>query len=508
MTMDELVTELREMFRRREGDLPWALDPPPGLRARVRRRQAGTLVLAAAIAAAAMGGALLAGRAALDRSGTYVPAEGGRERTAHVPGLVVTYPEGWRLAVYVPDEGRGPTTTVLANFELDPSDRDPCGAIPPGGVALLVTSPAPGPATAPWPVRLLIEPAPERCPGVEGGVTWRIDDGRTYAAWAVAGPAASELDRASLLESFAGLRFDSGIASGSSGAVVASGVVHGRPWTLFARPGRTPEGPSLGVQTGQEGGGLSGDSFGAVEVRAPTEIALSAPVMHGVTYLYGGVPGAVARVRVEPGGAEAFDAPIFDLPSSLGTDVRAFVAPMLGAPRGSVTTYDAAGTVLTRVRFAPGESCWSPERPCSRAPISEGVLAEGTAGGIGWRIVAQGGTLRLLDERGAELASVEGTPAPILLRTVTLGAGPDALQIPLGLAAPGTTSVVLVSSGLSAPASAQPLADGTVAFWAPVSPPDPGAVIVAFDAGCRVVGTVEVATGEPAGAPAGIPCSP
>jgi hypothetical protein len=230
--------------------------------------------------------------------------------------------------------------------------------------------------------------------------------------------------------------------------------------------------------------------------------------MHGVTYLYGGVPGAVARVRVEPDGAEPFDAPIHDLPRGLGTDLRAFVAPMLGAPRGSVTTYDAAGSVLARVRFAPGESCWWPERPCSRAPISEGVLAQGTAGGIGWRIVAQGGALRLLDGRGAELASVEGAPAPILLRAVTLGAGPDALQIPFGLAAPGTTSVVLVSGGLPAPASAEPLAEGTVAFWASISPPDPRAVIVAFDASCRLLGAVEVATGEPAGVPEGTPCSP
>ena len=452
--MDDLETRLHELFRRRGADLPWAAEPPASLRARVRRRQAMTLLLAGA-ALAATGGALLAGRAALDRGGTYVPAEGGRERTAHVPGLVVTYPEGWRLAVYVRDEGRGPTTAVLANFELDPSNPDPCGSIPPGGVALLVTWPAPGPAPASWPAGLPIEPAPERCPGGEGGVAWRTDDGRIYAARAVAGPAASELDRASLLGSFAGLRFESGIDSMPSGAVLDSGVVLGRPWTLFAGPGQAPEGPSLGVQTGQEGGGLSGDSFGAVEVGAPTEVALSAPVMHGVTYLYGGVPGAVARVR-----------------------------------------------------FAPGESCWWPERPCSRAPISEGVLAQGTAGGIGWRIVAQGGALRLLDGRGAELASVEGAPAPILLRAVTLGAGPDALQIPFGLAAPGTTSVVLVSGGLPAPASAEPLAEGTVAFWASISPPDPRAVIVAFDASCRLLGAVEVATGEPAGVPEGTPCSP
>jgi hypothetical protein len=66
----------------------------------------------------------------------------------------------------------------------------------------------------------------------------------------------------------------------------------------------------------------------------------------------------------------------------------------------------------------------------------------------------------------------------------------------------------MVSGGLPAPASAEPLAEGTVAFWASISPPDPRAVIVAFDASCRLLGAVEVATGEPAGVPEGTPCSP
>jgi hypothetical protein len=226
--MDDLVTELREMFRRREGDLPWTLEPPQGLRARVRRRQAGTVLLTVAIAGTVAGG-LLAGRAALDGSGTYVPADHGELRTAYVPGLAVSYPEDWRLAVHVEDEGRGPTTTVLANFELDPADPDPCSALPPDGVALLVTSPAPGRAPSPWPVQLRIEPAPPRCPGADGGIAWRTDDGWTYAARAVAGPQASEADRTSLIRAFANLRFESAIGSMPSGVVLASGLVGERP---------------------------------------------------------------------------------------------------------------------------------------------------------------------------------------------------------------------------------------------------------------------------------------
>jgi hypothetical protein len=243
-------------------------------------------------------------------------------------------------------------------------------------------------------------------------------------------------------------------------------------------------------------------------VRAPTEVALSAPVMHGATYLYGGVLRAVERVHVEPDGAAGFDAPLYDLPPSLGAGIRAFVAPMLGAPRGWVTASDAEGTVLARVRFAPGESCWWPELPCDREPVRWGLVARGRAGGIGWRLVAEHGVLRLLDEEGSEVASVEGTPAPILLRAVTLGTGPDALQIPFGLAAPGTTSVVLVSSGLPGTAPSQLLPDGTVAFWAPLSPPDQRALVIALDGGCRVVGAVEVATGEPTDPPSVTGCTP
>jgi hypothetical protein len=220
--------------------------------------------------------------------------------------------------------------------------------------------------------------------------------------------------------------------------------------------------------------------------------------MHGHTFLFGGVPSDVARVVISPDGAQAFDAQLLTMPSVLGDEAAAFVAPMIGAPTGTITTFDAAGEGLAKARFAPGVACW-PGHPCPSEATS-GELGAGTSGGTAWRLLAVGDRVELRDSEGNVLGSVDVPLQGLAIDAPIFGLGDGSVTFPFGVVPAGTTSVVLVVSDLPSDARTAELPNGEVAFWAPFGPPDKRATFVAFDRACDVVAAFNL-QGETVAAP-------
>jgi hypothetical protein len=512
--MNDLDHDLREMFRRRESDLLGSPTAPPRIERRVRRRQVRTVTLSIGTAIVVLGASLFGYRALTDRTGLNVPADSTTGQiTAHASGIVITYPRSWQLTIQQTRVGSLPQN-VLTNFPLDPQSKDLCEAMPPTGV-LLVISPglvAPGSGTpSSWPVDLNAKDAPAHCDGNDsGGIGWSVS-GRSYGAEAFLGSGAVETDYATLQEAFRGMTFpasDDDVGGTLRGVVLASGEIGDRPWTLGAAP--DPTDPSTGpvhleVATSQGGGGLVGSGSSPLDLSASSDLVATTSVMHGNTFLFGGVTTDVARVAVAPDGADAFDAELIPLPSVLGVKAQAYVAPMLGAPAGTLTTYDSNGNVLTRIRFAPGVSCW-PGHPCPGQQTPGGPIARGTTDHVDWQLVEHDGTIDLVDRNGTVLASASGSGDALSVTTTTLGTGDGAATFPFGVAPAGATSVVLFTSGLPSDEQTATLQDGRVIFWGSFSPAAGRGQILAFDSSCHLLGAVDLQTGKPPAQPATTDC--
>jgi len=506
--VNDLDRELRELFARREADVRGPASPPPGLRTRVRRRQSWTVALAIATSLAVVVASLAGYRALTDRTGTYVPGQTeDRTITAHVPGLVVSYPHAWQLTVFSAERGIR-SVDVLSNFELDPGTGDFCGGMPDSAVLLIVQPDValPGSGEAPpWPVDLNAHDAPAHCDGNGDGIVWRAS-GRTYGAQAFLGSASTQSDSQALQDAFHGMTFPTfDLDVSGEGIVVASGAIDDEPWTVTA--GRAPsEEPRLSIATSQGGGGLVSAGGAPLALRDPTDLVLADEVMHGNTFVLGGVTGSVDRIRIAPDGADPFEVSPTELPAVLRSSAETFVVPLEGAPSGTLTTLDADGLELASVRFAPGVACW-PGHPCPGTSVEEGVVARGTTADVAWRLVEAHGGVDLLDDQGTVVASVDGGGTGLTATTTTLGSGDGAATFPFGIGPPGTTSVVLFTSGLPGSESTAPLPDGRLAFWGPYSPATGKGQILAFDAGCNLVGAVDLETGEPPSRPATTDCS-
>lgn len=192
--MSDFESDLREMFRRREADLPWPVQPPARIGRKVRRRQARTGALAAVVAAMLIGAALLGYGALTDSTGTYVPAdETAVSTTAYAGGVGITYTSSWQLTGYM-DLETARQLVVLTNFEADPTNDDVCAVMPAYGVALLVQPDQVVPGgidPQPWPVELRPAAAPEHCTGDGSGSVWSTAVQRTFGAQAFVGPTAT-----------------------------------------------------------------------------------------------------------------------------------------------------------------------------------------------------------------------------------------------------------------------------------------------------------------------------
>lgn len=514
--MTDLEGELREVLEEDARRAP----APHGARTAVhmtRRRQlatAGFGFLAVAVAAAlAVGG--IATLLPLRRDGVPLGEAGGTTRTASLPYLTITYPRDWLLTVWN-DPMATAATIQLTSFDPDVRANPVCfsdnQSMPQDGVLLAIevgNGPTGGEAPT-WPQPL--EPSrfgnPRPC-GVDGdqlSASWAIQGGAiSMTANALIAPAASEPDRTALFSSFRSLSFDAdpydmiNVGSPQGAVVLSSGITEETPWVMTASPDATQPGIALGVDLGASPdgsvGGLRGSGIGGVVVASPDDTWVSSPVMAGNTMLFGAVSEQVARVEIRPDDAEPFDAELVDPPESLGANVRVFIAPMTGAPRGTVATYNVAGNLVAERTFTP-DGYSSPKT--ERHDPSDGAIASGGALGEEWRLLDAGEEIRLVDVEKNEIGFASRDPEPYLSLAAYIftGRDGDGAVLVFGVAGPEVTEVVLFTSGLPAPTQLAPLGDGLQAWWQLYSPGDLKGQVIALGRDCEVLQAINLATGE------------
>lgn len=517
--MIDLERNLQEMFRRREGDVRPVLEPPPGIGLRVRRRRArhGLVagIAAAAVALGSLGGLrLLAGP-------RYVPSvSNDGTRTVDLDVFEITYPAHWLLTGVAIEPIEDPSwRIVLSNADLGEASPDPCGSPLPDDAVALVLDVASGAVEGPtWPVEL--EPAADPCGTTHVVATW--SDGyraSEYRAQVLAGSTASPADVEAVRRAFQTLRFPResggglipfpdqvpGMERDVDFAVLAGGRIDGAPWLLDAE--RSDEnGLNLSMSTREGGSGI-----GSMRTGARANVYVDPAVFGGNMYLWGAVHPDVDRVEIRPGHAAPFDAELLRLPSYLGSDLRAFVAPMTGAPSGTLAIYDGAGALVREVSFAPG-AVITPERDRDRP--AEGTIADGRFFDTSWVLRPEQTTdVLVLDTTdGDELArtGVSGadlTSDALVLTTYVFEGNGSTQTLVFGHTGLEAAFVVLVAQdGLPSTTELTRPEEGNPYFWGNVGE-EPG-FAVAYDVDCRFLRAIDLRTLGDAPEPtiAGSPC--
>ncbi len=379
--------DLREMFRRREGDVHAPLSTPGPIRRRTRRRQIGT-VCVATVTAIALVAVPLVGFRSLGHGADRAPTPGGGGpvelpsapqgfRSAALPYASIAYPDGWYLMDTSPLGWMGiqqPKPIVsgpvlqLANFDPDLRTAPRCAVadeqLPTDAVLLTLTIQAeqdtsmPFP-TQPWPVSF--EPlAPNTDPMCTLGKTltasWVAPSGVAYWATLLIGPDASAANRAAVQTAFESLAFppstepqmtgmfaDQG--QGSPRLILDSTVVDGETFTLVAyiEQGTVPW---IGISASDPvrgGGALSVGTGSAPE--GPVSTTMSGWTTGAV--VWGTVSGDVARAEIKTQEAKTFPATILDIPANLAGGRRAVWGFVDGATQDAQTVgYDANGNIL------------------------------------------------------------------------------------------------------------------------------------------------------------------
>ena len=408
--MNDLDRGLREMFRRREGDVRIPSTTPPPVVRRTRRRQLGTVLTAAALVVVIAATAV--GASALLRGGGHVtPGDRTDEgmRTTTSSYVTATYPASWLATVDGPD-------MAMTNFDPGLSGEF-CerivGTMPPDGVALLIL-PDPAMAGAPaWPISLTPDDSAGPC-GAGTRVrsaTWIAPSGMSYRAIANTGPQARDADVAALGSMFAGLTFPSGdgpaiddtvsVRGGIPGLVLDSGSVDGQAWNLVAFPDKfgsimleiEQANPfSAGAQgvprSALDPGGLQTHVAYVVAGAGTHDSRTSGAVV------YGAVGDEVARAEMLGSGPEFVRAParIFTAPPSLKIPSRLVVGSVEGPVQTvSVIGYRADGSSLGEPGIETGQPA---------------VVARGTDPLVGdWTVsvvpTTSGADLRVEDASGA-----------------------------------------------------------------------------------------------------------
>jgi hypothetical protein len=458
-------------------------------------------------------------RSVLDHTGTFVPAiEPPGHRTATVWNVSITYSDDWYLTTPGSKPAEFRSSLQLSNFDpgAQPDVCAPDGVgMPANGVVLTVEQDPDARGAPAWPVKLQPSHTPSSCKGENLAASWEARYSGTFRASAVIGPEVNSGDRDEVLAAYSSLEFPIDYVGLDGTFVVASGTLGDRSWTMYADPGdRSQPGIDLHVDTTDEGGGLSGSGIGGVVAERPSDVTISTPIMHGNELMFGGVSRDVARVEVRPDGADAFDATLFELPSSLDAAFRAFAAPMLGAPRGRVIAFDAAGNRVAEVPFTPDGYC-SQRQPCA-GQVRAGPIAEGRALGRPWTIDLVADRVQLVDGEGNVLASVQVSTDPIRATTYTFSGdqGMDSTKqyyLPFGVVSADATQVVYFSSGLPSVAELAPLSEqdgGLQVFWSPeVGTRLGGGSVSAFNASCRFIAGVDLSTGRALESPPSTSCA-
>nr|MDP9327898.1 hypothetical protein [Actinomycetota bacterium] len=506
--MNDLDHDLREMFRRREGDVLIPASVPAPLLRRTKRRQVATSLAVLGTVIALSTAALFVTSDLRDRPRPHTVGAPATTRTLIGPGVAVTIPTDWFVTTY---EQR--PAVVVTNFDPDLRSDDPCAAMPDDGVLLRIALDGfvvDGPGPGPWPVAL--SPAPggsTACPGDQSFAAWTVPEAgdRYYSALSAVGQQASAADRETLLSVFSGMRFNTAETDLSSGngvsALVASGsTADGRAWTVAAEPGGRDTRLHLGITP--TGGGLVSSESAQLPLGVPQGLTLGTDQMHGVTFLVGGVSPDIASVQVRPQGQGPIDAELIALPPSMDSDARAFAVAIPGAARGTLVLRDSTGATVLETAFAPGVSCW-PDDPCRPVAPSgaDGSVATGTAEGQDWRIEERDGGLVLVV--GSDVIATTPTRAgPIAEATSLFGDERSGTLVIFGVVSPEVTSVVLFSSDIPTAMQTGTLADGRLAFWGGLAGDlrAGNGQLIALDASCTVIGAVALDSGEPVTDPA------
>jgi hypothetical protein len=478
-------------------------------RGRERNRRIGAAIVAVALSAT------VAGLAIKTFTGP-IPAD--REQlgqSATLNGLVLSYPDRWALLSYSSPSGdpdRPSHDLAVSPTGLKPDPREPCAGLGPSDAFLLVSfeMPAfprsgPGEPSTAWPVPLRVTPD-AGCPGVRMDAAW-TEGGRAYHATLVTGTAVSPQVKEQLTAVFDTLVPSRETPSvGETGEVIAQGVFRDTTWTLTVRRD-SQLGEGMGPVIAVVG------EIPVFDAPLPGSIALhDNPAARGDTQLLGYVSAEVARVEMTLNGA-SHDVVLHDVPLDLANPLRAFFVPIPGSPTGSIDAYDANGTRLITVGFAPGTTC-GPVRvfdsgaldttqTCRDIGETTGPLFVASPNdpgwptlGSSWRILREGDDLVLLDDRGEERGRLVDPTGSLAVAVANV---PSRTPFVFGVAEEGITRVVLTSRDRpDTPAQRTwVLPDGRVAFVADFAPSyNRFQQVAGYDATCDVVVALDLRTLE------------
>jgi hypothetical protein len=507
--------DVREMFRRRESDVHAPAAPSSRLIYRTKRRQVGFVAMTAVSAAALLLVGIL-GVSLLRSPEPVVPAPSPEEaatQTVTIGMTQVTFPDGWALLA---TRGDGIFADLqLTNFDPGSSNQPPCSlgapAFPADGVMLTIS--AGGDASAPaWPQPLLPVTDGTDCGDTRLAASW-IDPIFAIPMTAEATLGSNAVDEDALRSTFDSLRFvggddQIGIGPQRPGAaptlILAGGETSSKSWT-FGLTSDASNGWTLDL--GSVGRGMS---FSNTETPTPSDMVASTAVLFGNEVVFGAVDPSVARVELRPDGREPVDAELLPVPASAGAPFIPFVAQLPGAPNGTITLIDGAGTTIATYRLAP-EAYFSSAYPRSGDTHAfepgEAFVDGGDA--HPWKIAATAEGIALFDETAQEISAVslqEGDPLSFATGTV----GNDTTWL-FGIVDPRVTLVQMIAGkGEIDQTTMQsvPLADGTAAFWGGWGDGAgiPDGVLVATDGDCNVVASIDVQSGSSVTPPPGLSC--
>ena len=392
-------TDLREMFRRREGDVRAPLAPPPPVIRRTRRRQVGTVLVVFATAFALvlipLAGVRVLGHHAPRRTTpggpngpVQLPTAPEGFRSAALTYASIAYPDGWFLmdtsplgwmGIQQPEPIIDGPVLQLANFDPDLRTAPRCNTgadehLPNDAVLLTVGIQAkedtqPSLPTDPWPVALGPMPSgtdPTCTLGQSLQARWLAPSGVAYWANLLIGSEATSADRAAVQTAFRSLAFPATGApqmskmyaeqgQGSPRLILDSAVVDGVTLTLvaFIEQGTVP---NIGISTSDPS--ISAGSVG-VGTGTPPEPPVDATMSGWANgaVVWGTVGPEVVRAEIKTEEAKTFPATILDLPADLAGGRNAVWGFVDGfTENAQAIGYDAAGNLLGNPIFATAPS--------------------------------------------------------------------------------------------------------------------------------------------------------
>lgn len=414
--MSDLEHDLREMFRRGEGDAPTPdpIDARPIVR-RTRRRQ-GATVAASALGVALLAVVSVAGIRALLTSDGATPANEPTTTTT-INGISITHPESW--TVFDPDDlelngppdlGSGLPHLVLAVSPVDQGELFGCPGLVEGAepASLMTVQEQPlalaGTSSVPWPVTL--EPLSfesEGATGIVEGPTGGCYPGWGFlrAGWTAAGrtfearvgfsPDVSPDERAAVTAAFESMTFEPSTA-GTTQAVIDEGVIAGEAWQLLAT--RTDDVLDLTLQTQDGGTGIAPLLDGEEPMGATFATHMVGTGDDARVVAFGLMPADVLDLEVTGDGAESFA--LRDIPDDLDANYDAFVAILRSDASVTLVGLGVDGEVITMVRLTASPAPIETPLPVQPPEVSP------THGGVVWGLyLAVGPTLDDADMEGA-----------------------------------------------------------------------------------------------------------